>query len=55
MNIQSILILIIIAVISVIVLVKMYKNGGASCGGSCSSCNMNCEKRDYALKIKDKE
>ena len=55
MNIQSILVLIIIAVISIVILRNIHKNGANTCGGNCSSCSMNCEKRDYTLKIKDKE
>lgn len=55
MNIQSILVLIIIAIVAILILRNIHKNGANTCGGSCSSCSMNCSKRDYSLKIKDKE
>lgn len=45
MNVQSIVVLIAVAVLAVIAIIYCVKNKNKiSCGGDCSNCSSNCKK-----------
>lgn len=47
MNIESVIILLIIAVLFIAALRYLHRHGTGSCSGDCAHCSQNCEERGH--------